>query len=97
MWGSFDNKTLVGIAGFVRQTLIETRHRDHVWGVYVRPEHQGKGVATRMMEALITRVKALPGLEIITFTVVSENRPAKALYEKLGFQKYGTYPRSMQV
>ena len=80
-----------------RQTLIKTRHRGHVWGVHVRPDYQGKGVATRMMEALITRVKALPGLEIITLTVVSKNRPAKALYEKLGFQKYGTYPRSMRV
>ncbi|MEW9033868.1 MAG: GNAT family protein [Planifilum fimeticola] len=33
----------------------------------------------------------------MTLTVVSKNRPAKALYEKLGFQKYGTYPRSMRV
>ncbi|MEW9033867.1 MAG: GNAT family N-acetyltransferase [Planifilum fimeticola] len=45
----------MGIAGFVRQTLIKTRHRGHVWGVHVRPDYQGKGVATRMMEALITR------------------------------------------
>ena len=38
------------------------------------------------MEALITWVKALPGLEIITFTVVSENRPAKALYKNWAFK-----------
>lgn len=50
-----------------------------------------------MMEALIARVKALPGLEQIILTVVSENRPAKALYEKLGFRKYGTDPRSIRV
>lgn len=94
--GAFGGETLVGMVGFVRNTVVKTRHRGHIWGMYVRPDRQGRGIAYRLMEALINRAKTCSGLEQITLTVVSENRPAKALYAKWGFQKYGTYPRSLR-
>lgn len=58
--GAFDGETLVGMVGFVRNTVVKTRHRGHIWGMYVRPDRQGRGIAYRLMEALINRAKPVP-------------------------------------
>src|SRR6478609_5041014 len=85
--GAFEDGKLIGTAGFFRRKNNKERHKGHIWGVYVRPESRGKGIATALMQEIIRRARELEGLEQITL-VASANLPAQRLYTVLGFQSY---------
>ena len=53
--------------------------------------HCGCGIGTIMLQTLLNTAKGL-GFEQAELEVVSGNTAAIALYEKLGFRKYGTLP-----
>ena len=55
----------------------------------------GKGIGTAMMTALLERARAA-GYEQAELTVVADNKPAIALYERLGFVHCGTLPHNMK-
>ena len=94
--GMFEEGRLTGTAGFYRRPQLKERHKGHVWGVYVRPESRGKGVARAMMQEIVRRARSIAGLEQITL-VASAHLPARKLYETLGFQSYGVEPRSLKL
>jgi ribosomal protein S18 acetylase RimI-like enzyme len=87
--------TLVGVTGFFRLAGTKVAHRGNIWGVYVRPDARGRGIA----RALMTDIIAFARQEVrqVHLSVVTENVPAIALYEHLGFTTYGTEPRSLLV
>lgn len=39
---------LIGIAGFRRGQGIKIKHKSMIWGVYVSPEHRGRGIARQL-------------------------------------------------
>jgi RimJ/RimL family protein N-acetyltransferase len=84
---------LRGCAGFEREPRTRCRHRGLVWGVYLAPELRGSGMGRRLMEELIRKASALPGLEQIKLRVVPRQEPARALYRSLGFVLCGTEPQ----
>jgi len=94
--GAFEDGKLIGTAGFFRRPNNKERHKGHIWGVYVRPESRGKGVASTLMKEIVSRARALDGLEQITL-VASANLPAQRLYKALGFESYGIEPRSLKI
>jgi len=57
----------------------------YIYDVSIKPEHQRRGYATRAFAALEEKVRAL-GLSGIAVHVFGHNAPARALYEKLGYQ-----------
>lgn len=87
----------VGIAGFVRADGVKTRHCGMIWGVYVAPEARGQGIARALMQGILARAAALPGLEQIHLTVTTTNVAASTLYRSLGFVCYGTEPRALKL
>lgn len=87
---------LTGTAGFFRRPHNKERHKGHIWGVYVRPESRGKGIASALMQEIIRRARTLAGLEQITL-VASTSLPAQRLYKALGFESYGLEPHSLKV
>jgi RimJ/RimL family protein N-acetyltransferase len=93
--GAWLTGSLVGTAGFYRLDGLKTAHRGNIWGVYVRPDVRGHGVA----RALITDVLAFARTQVqqVHLSVVTENESARRLYEALGFTIYGTEPRSLFV
>jgi len=93
--GAWLNGALIGTAGFYRLEPVKVAHRGNIWGVYVRPEARGHGVA----RALITGVLAFARTQVkqVHLSVVTENESAHRLYEQLGFATYGTEPRSLLV
>lgn len=95
--GAFVNGKLAGIAGFYRQTGEKTRHKGHVFGVYVSAEHRGKSIARQVMTELLRRAKALPGLEQVDLSVGVTQPAAKKFYESLGFQVWGREPHTLKV
>ena len=94
--GMFEEGKLAGTAGFYRYSHLKERHKGHIWGVYVRPESRGKGVASTLMKEIVRRARGIGGLEQITL-VASANLPAQRLYKSLGFESYGVEPHSLKI
>jgi ribosomal protein S18 acetylase RimI-like enzyme len=94
--GLFDEGKLIGTAGFYRYTHNKERHKGHIWGVYVRPDSRGKGVAKAMMQEIIRRARQIVGMEQVLL-VASAHLPAQKLYRSLGFEAYGIEPRSLKI
>jgi ribosomal protein S18 acetylase RimI-like enzyme len=94
--GRFEDGNLIGTAGFFRRANNKERHKGHIWGVYVRPESRGKGVASQLMQEIVRRARAMDGIEQITL-VASANLPAQRLYKSLGFESYGVEPHSLKI
>jgi ribosomal protein S18 acetylase RimI-like enzyme len=85
---------IVGMAGVApRSDPVEPRSA-FLWGVYVRPEMRGLGIASRMLDAALET--ALERFDEITLDVAVGNLAALALYEKLGFARRGK-PRPMNT
>ncbi len=71
-----------------------TLHRATL-GMSVRQDYWRQGIASAMMERLISHARQ-SGFEQIELEVVSTNRRAINLYTKYGFQVYGTRPHGMK-
>jgi RimJ/RimL family protein N-acetyltransferase len=87
---------LVGIIGCLRQTKEKYRHKAMVWGMYVDPEWNGKGIGRALLERVIEHAREQLGLRQLHLTVTRGN-PAQGLYERMGFRGYGLEPRALHV
>jgi ribosomal protein S18 acetylase RimI-like enzyme len=97
LFGAFHEGQLVGMAGFFRYPIAKARHKGRIWGVYVRESYRGQGIGRALLVALLGRIKACPGVEQVSLTVVSGQEAARALYRSLGFEPYGLEPRGLKV
>ncbi|MGB1318510.1 MAG: GNAT family N-acetyltransferase, partial [Flavobacteriales bacterium] len=82
--------------GFYRHEPIKTFHKGTVWSVFVKPEHQGKGLGRKLMERTLEEAWKMDGLETILIGVSSNNPPAISLYRNLGFTDYGREPNCLK-
>jgi len=87
----------VGMAGFYRYKGAKTRHMGRIWGVYVRQNLRGQGIGKALLAALIEKIRACPGVEQVSLTVVTELVAARALYVSLGFRQYGVEPHGLKI
>lgn len=73
-------------------------HRPHadVEKVAVDPEFQGRGLGRRLMTELIGAARAAR-VETLTLDLRGDNVAAAALYESLGFRRYGRLERFVAV
>jgi GNAT superfamily N-acetyltransferase len=62
----------------------------HVVGVFLCPEHRGRGVLERLFRSLTDWLREI-GLDHVRLYVHEENVRARRAYEKLGFQPTGTH------
>jgi ribosomal protein S18 acetylase RimI-like enzyme len=85
--GAFGGPDLLGVAGFAVRDGEKEAHKGLLWGMYVRPEARGTGIAQRLVEAVVDF--ACPRVELIQLSVVMGNEPARRLYARLGFVEYG--------
>ncbi|MBN2355938.1 GNAT family N-acetyltransferase [candidate division KSB1 bacterium] len=85
-----DNQ-IIGMVGLVREKWPKTHHSAYVWGVYVKQDWRGKGVAAALLETC-TSWGELHGLSVIKLGVTTTNTPAIRCYDRCGFQIYGVEP-----
>ena len=64
-------------------------------GISVRKDYWNQGIGSAMMERLIAFAVRC-GYEQIELSVVAENEPAIAMYEKAGFVEFGRNPRGFK-
>lgn len=58
-------------------------------------EYWGRGIGKIMMESILEIAKEI-GYEQAELEVIADNQKAIALYENLGFEKYGRFPDNMK-
>ncbi len=73
---------------------MRTRHRCSM-GIALMEKVWGQGIGTAMFEILFEKAKEA-GYVQMELDVVARNERAIALYEKMGFEKYGIRPRAMK-
>jgi len=87
--GAFADGQLVGTVGFARHQNLKDRHKGRIWGVYLKQNHRGKGIARQLLSELLQRASAQTGLEQVMLTVNNKQAAAKRLYSSLGFEVFG--------
>ena len=85
--GAFSGSHLAGVAGFAVAAGPKHAHKGLLWGMYVRPADRGLGIGRRLVEAIIEHARE--HVELLQLLVVSDNLPARRLYESFGFIEYG--------
>jgi ribosomal protein S18 acetylase RimI-like enzyme len=97
VWGAFSGAALAGVIGLGRETRTKNRHKATVFGMYVAPEHCGRGIGAALLSHLIGEARRQPGLLQLVLTVTDTNDGARALYERAGFRSFGVEPRAIRV
>ncbi|MBY6265450.1 N-acetyltransferase [Azospirillum sp. 412522] len=93
--GGFVGGQLDAMAGLLIPTQAKSRHKGMVWGVYVRENRRGGGLAAKVMTALLAH--AAEHVEQLHLSVAASNERAVGLYRRLGFEPFGTEPRALKV
>lgn len=83
------NCSLMSIAPYKRYV-----HRCGI-AIALYQEYCGCGIGKRMMQTILDVAKKA-GYEQAELEVISDNKDAIALYKKLGFEKYGSFPDNMK-
>ena len=94
VFGAFLDGEILGVAGFAVRQEEKEAHKGLLWGMYVRPEARGTGVARRLVEAVIAHARRR--VELIQLSVVVGNEAARRLYARLGFVEYGIEKNSLK-
>jgi len=94
LFGVYAAGELSGSAGFSREERLKARHKGVMSSVYLKPALRGRGIG----EALTKRVieHAREHVSVLLCSVVSDNGAARALYERMGFVRYGVEPRALR-
>lgn len=71
------------------------RHRG-TFGISVKKKAWGLGIGTAMTKEML-RLAEKTGLEQVELTVFRDNKAARHIYEKLGFEKTGVVPRAFKL
>jgi len=95
IFGGFQDGAVLGTAGFMIQSGLKRQHKGTLWGMYVRPEARGTGLARRLVTVVLDHARG--HVQLVQLTVVAENATARRLYASLGFEAYGLEARSLHV
>ena len=93
-FGAFQDSELVGIAGLLIREGRKQGHKGLLVGMYVRPSARKAGVGRRLVETIVEFARHR--VELIQLSVVSDNEPARRLYERLGFLAYGIERKALK-
>ena len=87
VFGVYHKNHIIGLATVTQETAPKLSHKAVLSSVYIEPEFQQKGVASQLMDAVITFSKK--HVEQLVLSVADDNQAAIRLYKKFGFQSYG--------
>ena len=87
---------VVGVADFSSVEHPRIGHRGSM-GISVRKDMWGKGVGSMLMENIIDFAKNVAKVDIVALQVRSDNERAIHLYEKFGFEKFGTFKGYLKI
>lgn len=74
--------------GIVGGRLVEDGAQAILMGMWVAPEVRRKGIGCRLVSAILDWARSR-GAQAVRLTVTSNNRPAIAFYQRMGFEMTG--------
>ena len=80
------NNWIIGISNI---KFIQKTKRAHAFHIFVDQEYREQGLATKMLQHLESQARDKK-MNIFTINVLPKNKPAKRLFEKIGFQPENT-------
>jgi ribosomal protein S18 acetylase RimI-like enzyme len=83
--------------GWTREPREKNRHKAHVFGMFVAPEHARRGIGAALLAHLIADVRRDPAILQLVLTVTDTNLSARTLYERAGFRSFGVEPRAIRI
>ena len=86
-----------GMSGCRFETKEKTRHKATLIAVYVEPAFRGHGVGQKLVETSLMDAFNVPHIKSVKLTVTSDNAPAIALYERMGFESWAEEPAAIRV
>lgn len=87
--------TFMRIVGLLAPQTAKQRHKGVIWGMFVRPQARGTGLAAALLSHVLDEARDL--VEEVRLTVVTSNLPAARLYAGFGFEQYGVEKRALQI
>lgn len=84
----------VGFAHLYLNSLEALKHQC-LFSIIVAPDFRGKGIGSALIERLIKMAREDFSVRLLHLEVYEKN-PAMHLYERMGFKKYGEYPRFLK-
>jgi len=86
---------LGGIMALAIPTSAKSRHKGLLWGVYLRPEARGSGLAAALLDAVLHHAQGR--VEEVRLAVTAGNTAARRLYLRAGFTEWGREPRAVKI
>ena len=96
-FGAFEGSELVGLVAFGRENQKNLAHKAFVWGMYVKPEYRGKGIAQALLQEALSLARSVPEVLQVNLSVNASNVSAIRLYESFGFNVFGHEPGAMRI
>jgi GNAT superfamily N-acetyltransferase len=96
VFGGFADR-LKGCVGLFRDKKLKTRHKVHVWTMFVERDARGSGMGRALLEAAIGHAGGMDGVTDIHLGVSDLAPAARALYESVGFVTWGVEPRALKI
>lgn len=93
--GAEGRNRLIGVAGLHWSDSEKTRHRGTLWGMYVREEARGTGLARRLVDGILQHARQ--HVEEVDLSVWTDNPAAIALYKAAGFVVTGQDLRALKI
>lgn len=90
------NANIVAMATLTRGRLEKNKHTVQL-GIIILKKFRRLGIGTAMMDYLIEWARKQEGLEKISLTVFSTNKPAINLYQKFGFEIEGISKKQYKI
>lgn len=91
------NKSPVGVFILAFKSSPKVKHIANIYSVYVREDCRGKGVGSKLMDAVLKEAKSKKYVEKIALSVIAGQESAIKLYEKFGFVKLVVLKKEMKI
>lgn len=82
--------------GAIRIDKIDLKNSTCYAGLDISPKYQSKGFGRRSWELLLDELFNQMAMEVVYLEVLATNDIAIGLYEKLGFEKCGSFPKAIR-
>lgn len=86
----------VGMAGIAREIGQRRRHRATLWGVWLDPDHRGRGVGRQLVSTALDWARERE-VRAVYLEVVENEDPSWSLYGRLGFVRREVDPFGAHV
>lgn len=95
--GVFRIDDLAGFVAIIHPPRAKLRHNVELAGMYVDPPCRRHGLGRGLLGAAIDHARSIDGVRQIKLGVNATNMAAKALYQSMGFERFGVEPDALNV